>query len=155
MMTPGLDAITAVVRPIGTLDRRQAGGNDGGGGGSPEAAPRAPQEDVQIVGAAIWQGDVVVGELTLPEAQFLYVAKGVADRLLVNVKFPPDARFFPVDNNMILSIESVAATWRLDLAQGVPAYTLQLTVRLSLHNYAGDVDLSKEENSALLEKNNR
>ncbi len=163
MMTPGMDAITALVKPIGTLDRRQAGkqgaaaepngqqaGGGGGGGGS--GGETGPQEDVQVVGAAIWQGDRAVGTLTLPEAQYVYIAQGKANGLLVHVVFPPDERFFPTESTMVLSLESVTANWSLDMMQGVPKYTLRLQVRLSLHNYAGNVDLSKEENSALLEE---
>jgi Ger(x)C family germination protein len=163
MMMPGMDAITALVSPIGTLDRRQAGkqaaaaapngqqaGGGGGGGGNGGGTP--PQEDVQVIGAAIWQGDKVVETLTLPEAQFVYLAMGKANRLMVNVRFPPDERLFPKQSAMVLSMESVRANWSLKMVQEVPHYTLRLQVRLSLHNYAGDVDLSKKENSALLEK---
>jgi len=163
MMTPGMDVITALVSPIGTLDFRQtrnqgtaaapsgqqAGGGGNGGGNAGGATP--PQEDVQVVGAALWQGDKAVGTLTLPEAQFVYIAQGNANGLLVYVAFPPDKRFFPTESTMILSLESVTTNWSLDMVEEVPHYTLRLGVRLSLHNYAGDVDLSKEENSALLE----
>ncbi|MBS3985543.1 MAG: Ger(x)C family spore germination protein [Selenomonadales bacterium] len=172
MMMPGMDAMTALVSPIGTLDRRQAekeaeaaapngqqaggggggGAGAGGGGNGGETAPRPPQEDVQVVGAAIWQGDKVVETLTLPEAQFVYLAMGKANRLMVNVMFPPDERLFPKQSAMVLSMESVTANWSLEMVQEVPHYTLRLQVRLSLHNYAGDVDLSKKDNSALLEK---
>jgi len=164
MMTPGMDAITALVSPIGTLDRRQAGkqaaaaepdgqqAGGGGGGGGGNGGEAAPQEDVQVIGAAIWQGDKVVETLTLPEAQFVYLAMGKANRLMVNVMFPPDERLFPKQSAMVLSMESVTANWSLEMVQEVPHYTLRLQVRLSLHNYAGDVDLSKKDNSALLEK---
>jgi len=100
----------------------------------------------------LWQGDVLAGELTLPEAQFVYMAMGLAARMWLEVRFPPDDRLFPDQDTMVLSIESMSTRWRLDLVQGVPHYELEARVRLSLHNYAGEVDMSKKENCALLEE---
>ncbi|MBS4053271.1 MAG: Ger(x)C family spore germination protein [Thermaerobacter sp.] len=161
VMTPGADAITALLSPIGTLEHRPppgqgAEGAGGGGqqaeGGGKNALPSPPPEDVQVVGAALWQGDTMVGELTLPMAQHVFVAMGIADAMLMKVLFAPDERFFPGGSVMTLSIEGARADWSLDLAEGRPHYTLRLDVRLSLHNYAGTVDLSKQENSELFEK---
>lgn len=161
IMTPGVDAMTALLSPIGTLDHRSpeglgakaaGGGGQAGEGGEKKAMSSPPPEDVQVAGAALWQGDVVVGELTPPMAQYILMAKGIADAMLMQMLFAPDARFFPEEDTMILSIEGAATDWSLDLTNGAPHYTLRLEVRLSLHNYAGMVDLSKQENSELLEE---
>ena len=159
IMTPGVDAITALLSPIGSLEHRPPQGEtpEGAGGGEqpPEegqkgAKPRATSEDVQVAGVALWQGDIMVGELAPPLAQYIFVALGVADGMLMQMRFTPDQRFFPEEEAMILVVENAVPNWSLDLANGKPHYALRIDVRLSLYNYAGLVDLSKEENSELL-----
>ncbi|MBS3951013.1 MAG: Ger(x)C family spore germination protein [Peptococcaceae bacterium] len=161
MMTPGMDALTTMVGPIGSLDPRATGqktGGDGGGevdqseGGGSQGGQSTPEKDVEIMGAAVWQGDIVVGQLTLPETQYLSLAQGTAKGMLLQMLFAPDERLFPQANRMVTLIEQETASWDLTVMEGVPHYRLTLKVRSSPQNYEGTSDLSKSENSELLEQ---
>lgn len=160
MMTPGMDALTTLVAPIGRLDPRppalqprvDVGGEDGQSGGGAQKGQATPQEDIQIIGAVAWQGDVAVGELNLPDVQHIALAQGRASGMLLQMLFAPDDRLFPQASRMVSLLELGQASWDLTVMNGVPHYRLKLEVRTSLHNYEGMTDLSKSENTELLEE---
>ena len=159
MMTPGMDALTTLVGPIGSLDPRPpeqkpsvSGGEAGqSGDGGSQGGQTAPQEDVEIMGAVAWQGDMAVGELTLPETQYLSLAQGKATGMLLQMLFAPDERLFPQASRMVTLLEQDQASWELSMMNGIPHYRLKLNLRSSLQNYEGTIDLSKKENTELLE----
>lgn len=160
MMTPGMDAFTTVIGPIGSLDPRPteqkpSGGGGGGGeesGGGSSGGQPSPEEDVEIMGAAVWQGDVVVGQLTLPETQYFTIAQGISRGMLLQTLFAPDELLFPRNNRMVMALEAESTSWDLTIINGRPHYSLSIEVQIALQNYQGTADLSEEENSELLEE---
>jgi len=161
MMTPGMDAITTLMGSIGTLDPRPpaqattdggtAGGEQAAQGGEAGGEP-AKKEDVEIMGAAIWRGDAVVGEITLPESQHLTLAQGAAKGMLLQMLFAPDDRLFPEASRMVVMVERAPANWDLTMINGAPHFRVKINIQTSLQNYQGTIDLSKLENSKTLEQ---
>lgn len=155
MMTPGMDPITVIVNPIGTMDARppdQRGATTGEGGdnGSDGGSGSNKQEDVQITGAAIWQGDKMVGALTLPESQYISIVSGQPKNMPLQFLVPDHPDLFPSADRIVCYIESSKPKWSLTMENGIPHFKLSLKVRLTLQNYQGNLNLTEDENMNIL-----
>ncbi|MBT9157163.1 MAG: Spore germination protein B3 [Firmicutes bacterium] len=144
MVTPGIDASTPLLAAIGTTDPRplEQRGADGGRG--------IMFEDIQIVGKAAWQGDRMVGTMTLTELQYLSIAQGTSHDLSMQVLLPPNTPFTPENNRLIISLEKTKSSWQTQVIDGKFHFNLKTETVLSLTNYQGKIDLTKEENAEKL-----
>jgi len=149
MMTPGMDASTTLLTPIGSTDPRppEERGADGGGGDRGGTGQGTTAEDIQIVGMASWQGDRLVGTTTLSQQQYFSLAQGTSHDFLVQILLKPDPRFVPETSRIIIAIERAKPSWETQIIAGVPHFSLKVDTLVSLVNYQGRVDLTKDENS--------
>ena len=154
MMTPGMDAATTLLAPIGSTeprppDERGADGGSGEGGGSGQGTTA---EDIQIVGMAAWQGDRMVGTTTLPQQQYFSIAHGTSHDFLFQLLLKPDPRFVRETNRILISIEQAKPSWDTQIIEGAPHFSLKVDTVVNLINYQGSVDLTDGDNAEELTK---
>ena len=159
MMTPGMDASTTLLTPIGSMDPRPPDerGGDGGGAGSGTDGQQGgsegtPAEDIQIAGKAIWQGDKLVGTMSLQQLQYLSFAQGTAHSLLIQMLLKPDDRFVPETSRLMVLVEKPKPTWETQIIDGIPHFNLKVRTVVDLINYQGTVELTESDNADELEK---
>ena len=149
MMTPGMDAATTLLAPIGSTDPRPPDerGADGGGGDGGGTGQGTTAEDIQIVGMAAWQGDRLVGTTTLPQQQYFALAQGTSHDFLFQLLLKPDPRFVREANRILISIEQAKPSWETQIIESVPHFSLKVETVVNLINYQGTVDLTEGENT--------
>lgn len=154
MMTPGLDATTSLLTPIGSTDprppeERGSGGSGTGGGGGKQTgeAQGTTAEDIQIIGMAAWQGDRLVGTTNLPQQQYFALAHGTSQTFFFQLLLKADPRFVPETSRLVINVESVASSWEVQIIEGVPHFSVKINTQVHLVNYQGTVDLTEPENS--------
>jgi len=159
MMTCGMDTQTTLVGPIGALeprpqDQRGAGSASGSEGGQnmQNRQESTDKEDVQILGAALWYGDKIVGEINLSEAQYLSLVKGNPRYMPMQLLFTDASDFAPVANRLMVYIEQSKTQWQLTLENNVPKYKAKIDIRVTLYNYQGRPNITESDNAKALEE---
>lgn len=164
MLCPGFDVSSGLITPIGSLDPRPSAqkGSAGGGGAPGESGAGGKSgggtqelQDMQVNKIAFWRGDKMLTEMSLQDTQFLTVANGTANGLLVTLLLPLDERFVPYDPRLVVRVLTADPKWSVSLDQGTPHFELEQGIYLIVENYAGRVDITEQDNAdqliALLE----
>jgi len=162
VVTPGIDPLTGLLGPIGTLTPTERGAESGGGGGqgaqqgdgatSGESTHSTEKEDVQVLGASLWILDKMAGSITLQELQHLLIASGEAGGMQAIVLLQGDELFTDGNDHVGVLFERASARWEISMVNDKPHYDLNLDIRLSLTAYQGKTDITESDNLQKMEK---